>query len=68
MLGLFGKLFVGFFAVVAALGGVGLWQMRKAAPEEKEEILSQKAVDNVLDLNDRFNRARYNGQSNSENN
>ena len=59
MLGFIGKLFVGFFAVVAALGGVGLWRMRKASPEEKEEILSRKTVDNVLDLNDRFNRARY---------
>ena len=59
MFGFLGKLFVGFLAVVAALGGVGLWQRRRSSPKDEDELLSQKTVENVFDLNDRFNRARY---------
>ncbi len=64
-MGFFGKLFVGFIAAVILLGIVG-WiiskrKTAKNAPsaEGEEEALSEKTVNNVLDLNDRFNRARY---------
>ena len=66
-MGFFGKLFVGFLAVVAILGIIGfIISKRRAArskdrhdPQEEAEALSGKVIDNVLDLNDRFNRARY---------
>lgn len=57
-MGFFGKLFCTFFGVVAALGGVGLWQ-RKRSGDKDEPILPQKVVDNVLAIRDHFNRARY---------
>lgn len=66
-MGFFGKLFFGFLAVVAVLGIIGfILAKRKAAREgteydlrEEAEVLPEKVVDNVFDLNDRFNRARY---------
>ena len=61
-----GRLFVGFLIVVAALGVIGICMIRRAnakkAPSEKteeERALSEKTVNNVFDLEDRFNRARY---------
>ena len=68
MFGFLGKLFVGFLAVVAALGGIGLWQAKRergkntsdpARQGDTEDLLSEKTLENVLALNDRFNRARY---------
>ena len=62
MLGFFGKLFFGFLALVALLAILGFFLKRRdargAAPSE-EEVLSQKTLSNVADLNDDFNRARY---------
>lgn len=66
-MGFFGELFFGFLAVVVVLGIIGLiMTKRKAArskdkhdPQEEAEVLPEKVLDNVLDLNDRFNRARY---------
>ena len=64
--GFLGKIFVGFLAVVAALGGVGLWQIKRrsatkgsSGQQEEEGVLPQRIVDNVSDLNDHLNRARY---------
>lgn len=63
MLGFFGKLFFGFLAVIAVLAILGFFlrrrdvKMGRISPEE--EALSQKTVNNVADLNDDFNRARY---------
>ncbi len=64
--GFLGKIFVGFFAVVAALGSVGLWQIKRknarkdpSDREEEEGVLSQRIVDNVFNLKDGLNRARY---------
>ncbi len=63
MLSFIGKLFVGFLAVYAALGGVGLWMKKRSAGKDpdarEEEFFSEKEVGNVHDLNDPFNRARY---------
>ena len=63
MLGFFGKLFFGFLAVVLVLAILGFFLKRRDAkkngPSDEEEVLSQKVVSNVTDLNDNFNRARY---------
>jgi len=67
MLGFFGKLFFGFLAAVLVLAIVGFFLKRRDAktgrvsPDE-DEVLSQKTVDNVNDLADCFNRARYQDQ------
>ena len=62
-MGFIGKLFVGFLAVVAVLGIVGFVLKKRAAQgkgdgSRQEELLSEKVVENVFDLKDRFNRAR----------
>ena len=60
-----GQVFIPIFAVFLLMFVIGIvmaiiWKKKK--PEEyrkAEEMLSQRTVDNVNDLNDRFNRARY---------
>ncbi len=65
VMGFFGKLFVGFLAVVALLGIIGLIITKRrtaqkgTSTEGRDEVLPEKTVKNVLDVNDRFNRARY---------
>ena len=60
MLGFFGKLFFGFLEVVGALALIGFWQKRKfPSPKDKDGIMPQETIDNVLAVKDRFNRARY---------
>ena len=65
-MGFIGKLFVGFLALVAVLGIVGFVLIRSRAAREgvsreqaEEELLPKKTDENVADLRDRFNRARY---------
>ena len=51
-----------FLAVVAALGVVGgilVWRARKKGETSEP---SDRVTENVADLNDRFNRARYQDQ------
>ena len=62
MLGFFGKLFFGFLAVLALLAILGFFLKRKDVRDgtaREEDVLSQRTVSNVADLNDDFNRARY---------
>ena len=65
MLGFFGKLFFGFLAAVVLLAILGFFLVRRdkkmnpSAREEDPALLSERAVGNVQDLNDRFNRPRY---------
>ena len=62
MLGFFGKLFFGFLAVLALLAILGFFLKRKDRRDgaaQEEEVLSQKTLSNVADLNDDFNRARF---------
>ncbi len=60
-----GKIFLPIFAVFLLLfligAGMAIAAKRKnpSARNETEELLSQKTVENVSDLGDRFNRARY---------
>lgn len=61
MLGFFGKLFFGFLAVLALLAILGFFLKRKDLRDgtaQEEDLLSQRTVGNVADLNDHFNRAR----------
>lgn len=62
-MGFFGKLFLGFLIVVAVLALVGFFlkkrETAKTAGQKEDDVLSQKTVENVNDLNDQFNRARY---------
>ena len=57
-MGFFGKLFVGFLIVVAVLGVVVLLMAHRAKKRGEAEP-SSNVTENVADLNDRFNRARY---------
>lgn len=64
-MGFFGQLFIVFITAVVLLGIVG-WAVAKrnaakkgASADDQDQVLSEKTVNNVLDLNDRFNRARY---------
>lgn len=64
-MGFLGKLFIGFIAAVVLLGIVG-WIVSKwnagrkgFGSDQADEILPEKTVNNVLDVRDRFNRARY---------
>ena len=56
---------IGILGLVAVLAVVGLIQRKRHAakgipdPAEEAELLPEKTVENVHDLNDRFNRARY---------
>ena len=61
MLGFFGKLFFGFLALLALLAILGFFLKRKDVrdgADQEEDVLSQRTVGNVADLNDHFNRAR----------
>ena len=58
---MFGKLFWGFLIVIAVLGVIGFLQMKRQQArtgKKDENQLSDKTWDNVVDLRDRFNRAR----------
>ena len=60
ILGFFGKLFFGFLEIVGALAVIGFWQMWKSpSPKDKDGVMPQEVLDNVLAVKDRFNRARY---------
>ena len=60
---MFGQIFWPFIGVVAVLGVVGLVQLKTAkkgnGKQNEESVLPERIVENVNDLNDRFNRARY---------
>lgn len=62
-MGFFGQLFIVFITAVVLLGIVGWAVARRNAAKKgasaDDQVLSEKTVNNVLDLNDRFNRARY---------
>ncbi len=64
-MGPIGKFLIIFFSAIIVLALIGLvMKLRDAkknpsAPKDGEEALSEKTVENVHDLRDRFNRARY---------
>ena len=62
-MGFFVQLFIVFITAVVLLGIVGWAVARRNAAKKgasaDDQVLSEKTVNNVSDLNDRFNRARY---------
>ncbi len=62
-MGFFGQLFIVFITAVVLLGIVGWAVARRNAAKKgasaDDQVLSEKTANNVSDLNDRFNRARY---------
>ena len=55
-----GRFMLGFLAVFAVLGIIGIWmQKRKKAGNSGA---ARSDTENAADLKDRFNRARYMGQ------
>ena len=58
-MGFFGKLFIGFLAVVVILGIVGFIMSIRAKKRGEAENSSKDVLENVADLKDCFNRARY---------
>lgn len=57
-----GQMLLIFFAVIIVLGAIGFWQKKRNPGKESGEDAIDKAMNNVVDLNDRFNRARYQGE------
>ncbi len=55
-----GKALIVFFGVIAVLGIVGIVMLKKEGKTETRDD-----TENVVDLNDRFNRARYMNQENN---
>ena len=51
---------LGFLAVFAVLGIIGIWMQKRKKAGNSGAVRSD--TENVADLNDRFNRARYMGQ------
>ena len=52
-----GMVLVIFLIALAALAAVGYWQKKRSGADKDPNV--DKVWDNVVDLNDRFNRARY---------
>ena len=65
-MGIIGLLFLAFIVLVAVLGVIGLGLKRRDR-ENAEDILPEKTLENVADLNDRFNRARYQDDDREQN-
>jgi uncharacterized membrane protein (DUF106 family) len=57
-MGFFGKLFLGFLIVVVVLAIIGFFMSMRAKKRGETEEMKDPS-ENVADLNDRFNRARY---------
>ncbi len=57
---MFGKIITIFFAVFIVLGAIGFFMTRTRAKRgEQGDGLPDHGFENLVDLNDRFNRARY---------
>ena len=55
---MFGTFMIIFFAVLAVLAAIGFW-MKKNTPQSNDIKDPDKVLENVADLADNFNRARY---------
>ena len=54
-----GQILLIILAAAVVLGIFGLWQKKRNPGKESAEETIDKAMSNAVDLNDRFNRARY---------
>ena len=57
-----GEILLIALAVIVVLGAVGFWIKKRNPGTESGNTAIDKAMDNVVDLNDRFNRARQMNQ------
>ncbi len=57
---MFGTFMIVFFAVLAVLAVIGYWMKKKTPVNDIKE--PDKVLENVADLADNFNRARYQEQ------
>ena len=53
-----GRFMLIFIIVVAVLGIIGIWMLKRNKGGDSRNT-SRSDTENVADLNDRFNRARY---------
>ena len=53
-----GRFMLIFIIVVAVLGIIGIWMLKRNKSGDGRNT-SRSDTENVADLNDRFNRARY---------
>ena len=58
---MFGTFMMVFFAVLVVLAVIGLW-IKKNTPQSNNIKEPDKVLENVADLADNFNRARYQEQ------
>ena len=58
---MFGTFMIVFFAVLVVLAVIGLW-IKKNTPQSNNIKEPDKVLENVADLADNFNRARYKEQ------
>ncbi|QUC66897.1 hypothetical protein [Aristaeella hokkaidonensis] len=58
---MFGTFMIVFFAVLVVLAVIGLW-IKKNTPQSNNIKEPDKVLENVADLADNFNRARYQEQ------
>lgn len=58
----FGQFMIVFFVVLAVLAAIGFWMKKKESAKTGEERSPDKVLENVADLADNFNRARYQDQ------
>ena len=54
-----GRFLIGFFAVVAILGIIGVWMLKRKKAGRTGADAPKSITENIADLNDRFNRVRY---------
>ena len=59
---MFGQFMIVFFVVLAVLAAIGFWMKKKESAKTGEERSPDKVLENVADLADNFNRARYQDQ------
>ena len=53
-----GEILLIALAVIVVIGAIGFGMKKRNPGKESAEASMDKAMDNVIDLNDRFNRAR----------
>ena len=58
-----GEILLIALAVIVVIGAIGFRMKKRNPGKESGEAAMDKAMDNVVDLNDRFNRARQIGQN-----
>lgn len=58
----FGKFMIAFLVILAVLASIGYWMKKREAFKKGDIKTPDQALNNVADLADNFNRARYQDQ------